>query len=215
MSNRTSLGKYIDSKALMALPALTWVSEWRQSSWDLVIQTSHRLRIKPGLHSCNDRKHRRKHVSNSVPSSLDAREHFDYSIASFTSTVISCSVFSSCNDRSQHWRHISRLVSSCISNLNQQDMAEQLPTPLRLIALHAWIFHWKIIAMNCLIWSEWSGKSNSFQLPQQLLAKAGMWVTNTVFVRKSAPFEWAPALLAMKGFLMSVSSRMSPLHPTP
>ena len=30
--------------------------------------------------------------------------------------------------------HLSSLVSSCIANLNQQDMAKQLLTPLRLIA---------------------------------------------------------------------------------
>ena len=41
----TSLGKYIDSTALMALPALTWVFEWQHNSWDLVIQISHTLRI--------------------------------------------------------------------------------------------------------------------------------------------------------------------------
>ena len=53
-------------------------------------------------YSCNGRKHRRKHVFESVPSSSDTREHFDYNIASFTGIVINCSVSSSCNDRSNH-----------------------------------------------------------------------------------------------------------------
>ena len=48
---------------------------------------------------CTDFKHRCKH---SVLSSFDTREHFDYNIASFTGTVINCSVSSSCNDRSNH-----------------------------------------------------------------------------------------------------------------
>ena len=50
----------------------------------------------------NGRKHLCKHVSDSVPSSFDTREHFDYNIASLTSIVIGCSVSSSCNDRSNH-----------------------------------------------------------------------------------------------------------------
>ena len=45
VSYRTSLGKYIDNTALMTLPALTCVFEWRQNSWDLVIQMSRALRI--------------------------------------------------------------------------------------------------------------------------------------------------------------------------
>ena len=45
MSYGTSIGKYIDNTALMALPALTWVFERRLNSWDLVIQISHALRI--------------------------------------------------------------------------------------------------------------------------------------------------------------------------
>ena len=53
-------------------------------------------------YSCNGRKHRRKHVSDSVPSSYDAREHFDYNIASLTGIVFNCSVSSSCSDRSNH-----------------------------------------------------------------------------------------------------------------
>ena len=85
-------------------------------------------------YSCNGRKHRCKHVSDSVPNSSDTREHFDYNIASLTGIVINCSVSSSCNDRSNHWRHFSSLVSSCIANLNLRDMAKQLLTPLRLIA---------------------------------------------------------------------------------
>ena len=52
--------------------------------------------------SCNGRKHRCKYVSDSVPSSFDTREHFDYNIASFTNIVINCSSSSSCNDRSNH-----------------------------------------------------------------------------------------------------------------
>ena len=40
MSYRNSLAKYVDNAALRALPALTWVFEWRQNSWDLVIQIS-------------------------------------------------------------------------------------------------------------------------------------------------------------------------------
>ena len=31
-------------------------------------------------YSCDGRKHRCKHVSDSVPSSFDTREHFDYNI---------------------------------------------------------------------------------------------------------------------------------------
>ena len=53
-------------------------------------------------YSCNGRNHHRKHVSDSVPSSSDTREHFDYNIASLTGIVINCSVSSSCNDRSNH-----------------------------------------------------------------------------------------------------------------
>ena len=85
-------------------------------------------------YSCNGRKHRRKHVSDSVPSSSDTREHFDYNITSSTGNVINCSVSSSCNDRSNQLRHVSSLVSSCIAKLNLRDMAKQLLTPLRLIA---------------------------------------------------------------------------------
>ena len=48
----------------------------------------------------NDRKHRRKHLPNSVPRKFDTREQFDHNIASFTSIVINHSVSSSCNDRS-------------------------------------------------------------------------------------------------------------------
>ena len=51
-------------------------------------------------YSCNGRKHRCKHVSESVPSGSDTREHFDYNIASLTCIVINCSVSSSFNDRS-------------------------------------------------------------------------------------------------------------------
>ena len=53
-------------------------------------------------YSCNGSKHRRKHVSDSVPSSSDTPEHFDYNIASLTGIVINCSDSSSCNDRSNH-----------------------------------------------------------------------------------------------------------------
>ena len=70
-------------------------------------------------YSCNDHKHRRKHVPNSVLSNSDAGEHFDCNITSFTSILINCSVSSSSNDRSHHPRHVSSLVSSCIANLNQ------------------------------------------------------------------------------------------------
>ena len=82
-------------------------------------------------HSYNGRKHHRKHVADSVPSSFDTREHFDYNIASFTGIVINCSVSSSCND---HSNHVSSLGSGCAATLNQRDMAKQLPTLLRLIA---------------------------------------------------------------------------------
>ena len=82
-------------------------------------------------YSCNDHEHRCKDVSDSVPSSFDIREHFDYNIASFTGIVINCSVSSSCNN---DWSRASSFVSSCIANLNQRDMAKQLLTPLRLIA---------------------------------------------------------------------------------
>ena len=47
-------------------------------------------------YSCNGRKHRCKHVSDSVPSNFDTREHFDYIISSFIGTVVNCSVLSSC-----------------------------------------------------------------------------------------------------------------------
>ena len=53
-------------------------------------------------YSCNGRKHRRKHVSDSVPSSSDTHEHFDYNIASLTGIVINCLVSSICNDRNNH-----------------------------------------------------------------------------------------------------------------
>ena len=39
-------------------------------------------------YSCNDRKHRCKHVSDSVPSSFDIHEHFDYNIASLAGIII-------------------------------------------------------------------------------------------------------------------------------
>ena len=54
------------------------------------------------LYCCNGRKHRRKHVSDSVPSSSDTREHFDYNMAILTGIVINCSVSSSCSDCSNH-----------------------------------------------------------------------------------------------------------------
>ena len=85
-------------------------------------------------YSCNGRKHRCKHASDSVPGSFDTCEHFDYNTASLTGIVINCSVSSSCNDRSNHGRHVSSLVSSCIANLNQRGMEKQLLTPLRLTA---------------------------------------------------------------------------------
>ena len=85
-------------------------------------------------YSCNGRKHRCKHVSDSVLSSFDTREHFDYNITSLTSIVINFSVSSSCNDRSSPLRHVSSLVSSCIANLSQRDTAKKLLIPLRLIA---------------------------------------------------------------------------------
>ena len=85
-------------------------------------------------YSCNSHKHRRKHVSDSVPSSSDTCKHFDYNIASLTGIVINCSVSSSCNGCSNHWRRVSSLVSDCIANLNLRDMAKQLLTPSRLIA---------------------------------------------------------------------------------
>ena len=92
--------------------------------------------VKPGTtpYSCNGRKHRCKHVSDSVPSSFDTLKYFDYNIASLTGIVIKCSVSSSCNDRRSHWRHACSLVSSSIANLNQRDMAKQLLTPLQLTA---------------------------------------------------------------------------------
>ena len=121
-------------------------------------------------YSCNGRKHRRKHVSDSVPSSSDTREHFDYNIASFTAIVVNCSVSSSCNDRSNHCRHVSNLVSNCIANLNLRGMAKQLLTPLRLIA------HMNFSLKNCscelVNLTGTVGKVyNSFQLLQQLFAK--------------------------------------------
>ena len=64
---------------------------------------SFKVNVKPGLHIViSGRKHRRKHVSDSVPSSSDTRGHFDYNIASLTGIVINCSVSSNCNDRSNH-----------------------------------------------------------------------------------------------------------------
>ena len=36
-------------------------------------------------YSCNANKHSCEHVSDSVPSSFDTREHFDYNITSLTS----------------------------------------------------------------------------------------------------------------------------------
>ena len=45
------------------------------------------LNLARGCFCCNGRKHRSKHVSDSVPSNVDTREHFDYNIASFTSIV--------------------------------------------------------------------------------------------------------------------------------
>ena len=53
-------------------------------------------------YSCNGRKHRLKHVSDSVSNSSDTREPFDYNIASLTGVVINCSVSSSSNDRANH-----------------------------------------------------------------------------------------------------------------
>ena len=63
-------------------------------------------------------------IANSVPSSFDKREHFDYNIASLTGIVINCSVSFTCNDRSKAWspyscngrkhrcKHVSDAVSS-------------------------------------------------------------------------------------------------------
>ena len=53
-------------------------------------------------HSCNGREHRCKHISDSVLSSFDTHEHFDYNIASLTGIAINCSVSSNCNDRNNH-----------------------------------------------------------------------------------------------------------------
>ena len=58
--------------------------------------------LKPGKYSCNGRKHLCKHVSGSVPSSFDTREHFDHKIASLTNIAVNCAVSSSCNDRINH-----------------------------------------------------------------------------------------------------------------
>ena len=59
--------------------------------------------LKPGLHIvAMVGKHHWKYVSDSVQTTFDTGQHFDYNIASFTSTVINCSVFSSCNDDSDH-----------------------------------------------------------------------------------------------------------------
>ena len=54
------------------------------------------------LYCCNGRKHRCKHVSDSVPSSFDTSEHFDYNIASLTGIVLNCSASFSWNDPSHH-----------------------------------------------------------------------------------------------------------------
>ena len=35
-------------------------------------------------------KHCRKHISNSVRSNFDTREHFNYNMVNFTSTVVNC-----------------------------------------------------------------------------------------------------------------------------
>ena len=64
-----------------------------------------RLELKPGhgLHIVvMVIKHRCKHVFDSVPSTFDTLEHFDYDIASLTGIVINCSVSSSWNDCSNH-----------------------------------------------------------------------------------------------------------------
>ena len=54
-------------------------------------------KVKPGLHitdNCKGCKHHCEHVSDSVPSNFDTREHFDYNITSFNDIVINCSVLS-------------------------------------------------------------------------------------------------------------------------
>ena len=60
------------------------------------------LRLKPGLHIVVMVVSTVANVSDSVPSSFDTREHFDYDNASLTGTLINCSVSSSCNDGINH-----------------------------------------------------------------------------------------------------------------
>ena len=57
---------------------------------------------RPGLMETRPKRPGPRDVSDSVSSSFDTREHFDYNIASLTGIVINCSVSSSCNDRSNH-----------------------------------------------------------------------------------------------------------------
>ena len=68
----------------------------------------------------------------SVPRNFYTREHFDYNLSSFTRIAIDCSASSGCNDR----RHASSFVSSDMVNLNQRDMAKQLPTHFVTHCMH-------------------------------------------------------------------------------
>ena len=66
------------------------------------------------------------------------------------------------------------LVSSCIANLNQRCMAKRLSTPLRLIARMNFSLRNYSCELFNLTGTVGKVELRSFQLLQQLFAKAGM-----------------------------------------
>ena len=88
--------------AKMALKDHFIVKSINTPTWELITTIYYTSSKAWSPYSCNGRKHLCKHVSDSVPSSFDTREHFDYNIARFTSIANNCSVSFGCNDRSNH-----------------------------------------------------------------------------------------------------------------
>ena len=99
------------------------------------------------------------------------REHFDYNIASLTGIVIVQFLPAAMTTVTIEGMSPA-LSQSCIANLSQKDMAKQLLTHFRFIARMN--FSLKNYSCELFNLTGRSGKSNSFQLLQQLFSKAGM-----------------------------------------
>ena len=82
------------------------------------------------------------------------------------------------------WRHVSSLVSSCIANLNQRNMAKQLPTPLRLIAHMNFSLKNYIFELFNLIGTVAEKLWTHFNFHNSGLRKLDLWVTNTLRIMR-------------------------------